>query len=530
MSGLHYYFAPANIEHRELTVDLCLYGAAPAGITAALRALACDRAVALVINSAHLGGLTAGGLGNTDIGNKAAIGGLARDFYRRLGQHYGVEEEWRFEPSAAEKIFSTMLREAGITPLFKEFASRVEKRDNRISALHLESGLIVRAKYFVDVSYEGDLMALAGVSHFVGREANDVYGELLSGVQLREQHQFEFPVDPYIREGDPASGLLPGICSDSLAPQGSGDHKIQAYNFRSCLTQASDRLSFFQPDDYDPSRYELLARYFRGGFRRFFRKFNFIRNGKTDTNNYGAFSTDLIGGNWDFPEGDYQTRERIFQDHINYQAGLFWFVAHDSRVPKEIRQRMLTWGLPVDEFTTTGGWPHQLYIREARRLVSDYVITEHDCRGWRRPHDSVGLGAYTMDSHNCQRVVVHGSVRNEGDVQVGGYPPYPISYRSIIPRKGEVENLFIPVCLSSSHIAYGSARMEPVFMILGESAAIAADLALESHSCPVQAIDYQTLRGRLEKSGQILDWTFAPSTGSEDVEPVYAAHAPAPPQ
>lgn len=529
MSELHYYFPPSVVAPRELTVDLCAYGAGPAGITAALRAIACGRSVALITNTAHIGGLTSGGLGNTDIGNKAAIGGLARDFYRRLGQHYGVAEEWRFEPGVAEKIFTEMLREAGITPLFKEFPKQAILQNNRISELHFESGLVVHARYFLDVSYEGDLMALAGVSSFVGREANDVYDELLSGVQLREQHQFELPIDPYVREGDPASGLLPGICPDPPAPQGSGDRKIQAYNFRSCLTQSPDRLPFFQPDNYDPARYELLARYFRAGFRRFFRKFNFIRNGKTDTNNYGAFSTDLIGGNWDFPEGDYQTREIIFQDHVNYQAGLFWFVAHDPSVPEEIRQHMQTWGLPGDEFTSTRGWPHQLYIREARRLVSDYVITEHDCRGWRRPDDSVGLGAYTMDSHNCQRVVVHGFVRNEGDVQVGGFPPYPISYRSIIPKKGEIENLFIPVCLSSSHIAYGSARMEPVFMILGESAAIAADIALSENNQAVQSVSYQTLRTRLEQAGQILDWTFAPSTGSEDTEPVYAAHAPAPP-
>lgn len=530
MSALHYYFPPTKVEARILEVDVCAYGAAPAGIAAVLRAAACGRSAALITNTAHPGGLTSGGLGNTDIGNKAAIGGLARDFYRRLGNHYGVEEEWRFEPSAAEKVFTEMLREAGIKPLYKEFASRAAVVNNRITELHFESGLVVRAKYFLDVTYEGDLLAMAGVSHFVGREANDVHGELLSGVQLREQHQFEFPVDPYVREGDPKSGLLPGICPETLAPQGAGDRKIQAYNFRSCLTQAADRRPFFQPEGYDPERYELLARYFRGGFRRFFRKFNFIRNGKTDTNNYGAFSTDLIGGNWEFPTGDYQTRERIFQDHVNYQAGLFWYVAHDERVPAEIRARMQTWGLPPDEFVETGGWPHQLYIREARRLVSDHVITEHDCRGWRRPEDSVGLGAYTMDSHNCQRVVVHGSVRNEGDVQVGGFPPYPIPYRSIIPKRGEVENLLVPVCLSSSHIAYGSARMEPVFMILGESAAIAADLALRENEAAVQDVSYAALRPRLEQAGQILDWTFAPSTGSEDMEPVYAAHAPAPPR
>ncbi len=309
MSEFHYYFPPNAVQPRTAEVDLCIYGAAPAGITAALRAMACGRSVMLITNTGHLGGLTSGGLGNTDIGNKAAIGGLARDFYRRLGQRYGVEEEWRFEPSVAEKIFTRNAARSRHHAALQGVSARAVLQANRITELHFESGLTVRAKYFLDVSYEGDLMALAGVSFFVGREANDVFGELLSGVQLREQHQFEFPVDPYVREGDPSSGLLQGICPDPLAAQGSGDRKIQAYNFRSCLTQAEDRLPFFQPDGYDPARYELLARYFRGGFRRFFRKFNFIRNGKTDTNNYGAFSTDLIGGNWDFPEGDYQTRE-----------------------------------------------------------------------------------------------------------------------------------------------------------------------------------------------------------------------------
>lgn len=529
MSALHYYFPPAgDATPREIEVDLCAYGAGPAGITAAIRAAACGRSVALITNSSRLGGLTAGGLGNTDIGNKAAIGGLARTFYQRLGRHYGTAEEWRFEPHAAEKVFHEMLTEAGIEPLLREFPSRVDMSGHRIRALHFESGLVVRAAYFLDASYEGDLMALAGVSHFLGREANDVHGELLSGVQLREQHQFEFPVDPYVREGDPASGLLPGICPEPLAAQGSGDRKIQAYNFRSCLTQSADRLPFFQPDGYDPRRYELLARYFRGGFRRFFRKFNFIRNGKTDTNNYGAFSTDLIGGNWSFPEAGYAGREAVFQDHVNYQAGLFWFVAHDPSVPPEVRARMQSWGLAPDEFTDTGGWPHQLYIREARRLVSDFIITEADCRGWRKASDPVGLGAYTMDSHNCQRVVVHGCVRNEGDVQVGGFPPYPISYRSIIPKRGEAENLFVPVCLAASHIAYGSARMEPVFMILGESAALAADLALSENEAAVQDVNYGRLRARLSAAGQVLEWTEASPSGSEDAEPVYAAHAPPP--
>jgi hypothetical protein len=523
MSRLHYHFPPTQIEPRTIVADFCLYGASPAAITAALEARRRGYRVALVVNSAWLGGLTAGGLSNTDIGNKQSIGGLARAFYRELGRRYGVEEEWRFEPHMAARVLHDWLREAGIEPLLREYVTAVEKSGPTLTALRCESGLRVEARIFVDASYEGDVLALAGVSHTVGREGNAVHGELLNGVQLRETHQFEAPVSPYIREGDPASGLLPGISSAPLAPAGSGDRLVQAYNFRMCLTQAADRLPFPRPEGYDPRDYELFARYLRTGWRDLFHKFDRIRGRKTDTNNHGAVSTDFIGGNHDFPTASWTRREEIFQAHVRWQQGLMWFLSHDPRCPAWVRQRMGEWGLPTDEFTDTGGWAHQLYIREARRMVSDYVVTELDCRGYRAASDAVGLGSYAMDSHNCQRVVVDGCVRNEGDVQVYGFNPYPIPYRSIVPKRGEATNLLVPVCVSASHIAYGSVRMEPVFMILGQSAAIAGHLAL-LEKCSVQDVPYAKLRPLLLEEGQALKW----ETPNPDSPIVYEPEAPPP--
>jgi hypothetical protein len=513
MNQLHYYFPPSGpITPRILDVDLCAYGQSPGAITAAIEASRRGLDVALVINSAWLGGLTSGGLGNTDIGNKRSIGGLAREFYRRVGNHYGVEEEWRFEPHVAEKVLTDMLREAGLTPHFKCFPVSVEKRGDRLVSLAFDNGLVVRARQFIDASYEGDLMALAGVHHTIGREGNSTYGETLNGVQIRPTHQFESDVDPYVRAGDPSSGLLPGIHPEPLAPIGTGDSKIQAYNFRMCLTQAADRLPFRQPDGYEARDYELLARYFATGWNALFHKFDRIRGHKTDTNNHGAVSTDFIGGNWDFPAASWSRREQIFQAHVRWQQGLMWFLSHDPRVPADLQCQMRTWGLAADEFADTGGWSRQLYIREARRLLGEYVVTEHDCRGDRSGDCPVGLGAYAMDSHNCQRVVHQGRLLNEGDVQVAGFAPYPIPYRALVPRRSDCVNLLVPVCLSASHIAYGSIRMEPVFMILGQSAAIAADLAIAQAAGTVQDVREADLTRELVAAGQVVCWTSAETT------------------
>ncbi|MGB8355718.1 MAG: FAD-dependent oxidoreductase [Chthoniobacteraceae bacterium] len=493
--------------------DVCIYGGNASGVIAAVQLARKGKRVVIVEFGRHLGGLTSGGLGATDIGNKAAIGGLAKEFYRRLGKHYGQGEIWTFEPHAAEAIFEEMVEEHEIPVYFEQRLIDVRKKGSRITEIICEEGDIFRAKIFVDASYEGDLLALAGVSFHVGREANAVYGETINGVHFgHPHHNFKVPIDPYVIEGDSRSGLLEGISSTPLAPQGSGDSLVQAYNFRSCLTNVqANRNPFPKPAGYDPARYTLLERYLNAGVWDVMSLSTPMPHGKTDTNNFGGFGTDNIGANHTYPCADYSSREAIFQDHVTYQMGLFWFLCNDSRVPRTIREEMTQWGLPVDEFPETHGWSHQLYVREARRMISDFVMTEHQCVGRYPVEDSIGLAAYTMDSHNCQRIVVDGSVKNEGNVETGGVEPYSISFRSLIPRETECSNLLVPVCLSSSHIAYGSIRMEPVFMVLGQSAALAALIALENDS-PVQKVDYRALRSLLEQHGQILEWK--PSTAS----------------
>jgi FAD-dependent oxidoreductase family protein len=505
--GLHYYEPVREKPQPEkLSVEICVYGGTSGGVVAAVQAARDGRSVLLVAPEAHLGGLTTGGLTNTDIGNKGAIGGLSREFYRRVGYKYGIDEEWRFEPKVAEQVYGELIREARVPVRTRHFLKSVQKEGRRIKSLTTERGLTVEARVFIDATYEGDLMARAGVRYHVGREANSVHNETLNGIQLRDKHQFEAPVSPYVVEGDPASGLLPGINPEPVAPNGTGDHRVQAYNFRMTLTTIEEnRIPFAKPEGYDPQRYVLLARYLKTGWSQVFNKFDPIRGNKVDTNNHGAVSTDNIGMNYAYPDADYAARERIFREHVVYQQGWLWFLANDPSVPETIRTKMSQWGLCKDEFQDTGGWPRQLYVREARRMISDYVMTEHNCRGTTKAEDPVGLAAYTMDSHNCQRVVVDGRAMNEGDVQVGGFPPYPISYRSIVPKRAECENLFVPVCLSASHIAYGSIRMEPVFMILGQSVAVAAGFALDGDRV-VQNVDGAKLRARLLELGQILEW------------------------
>lgn len=506
-----YYYRPdaAPATQTALEADICIYGGTAAGIAAGVAARRYGLSAVVLEPSGWIGGMTAGGLSMTDIGNKRAIGGLAREFYRRCGAHYGVAEEWRFEPRIAARVFQELVTEVGLPVYLRQFLVDVETDGRRITRISTEHGLAVRARVFIDATYEGDLMARAGVSYTVGREANAVYGESLNGVQVRDKHQFDFPVDPYVIAGDSSSGLLPGITAGDLDAPGAGDQRIQAYNFRLCLTRAAaNRLPFARPEGYDRHEYELLARYLATGWNEAFRKFDPIRGDKVDMNNHGAVSSDFIGRNHAYPEASYAERERIFQQHVTYQQGYMWFMANDPAVPPAIREEWAAWGLAADEFEATGGWPHQLYVREARRLVAGYVMTEHNCRGVVIADDPIGLAAYTMDSHNCQRFVRDGRVWNEGDVQVAGFPPYPVSYRSLVPRRGECENLLIPVCLSASHIAYGSIRMEPVFMILGESAAAAALLALDAN-CPIQDVPYADLRLLLQRAGQVLAWNDA---------------------
>jgi hypothetical protein len=362
-------------------------------------------------------------------------------------------------------------------------------------------------------------LAKAGVSFHVGRESNRVYGETINGVQVRAQQQFSHPVDPYVEAGNPHSGVLPLVNGQDAALSGSGDGRIQAYNFRVCMTDDPDlKIEWQRPDGFQESEYELARRWFNSEKDEYneqlrddgsLAKFDILaprtKNGfhKTDTNNHGAVSSDYIGVNYAWPEADYPQREEIFQAHVRYQQGLYWFVANDASIPERYREAYSHWGLPRDEFEGTGHWPHQLYVREARRMVSDYVMTEHDTQHHTQCEDAVGMGSYKMDSHNCQRFIRDGRVLNEGNVQLGCKGPYAISYRSIVPRRDECENLFVPVCLSASHIAFGSIRMEPVFMILGQSAAHAAHLALEEN-CAVQEVEYSALRARFQNDGQVL--------------------------
>lgn len=513
-----FYYRPAPAlpaDAPAIEADLCIYGANAAGVVAAVAARKRGLSVALINPGWFVGGLTSGGLGFTDFGNQAAIGGLAREFYRRVGARYGVKEEWRFEPGVARSVFEEWLREAGVEVLHGRYLAGATTAtgpdgERRIQEITTIGGLRVRAACFLDCSYEGDLLAAAGASYAVGREANAEFGERINGQQIHATHQFPAPISPYVVAGDPASGLLPGIEPEGDFFPGAGDRRVQAYNFRICLTKRTDiRVAFEKPAGYDRARYELLARVYATGWDQTFWKFDPVRNEKTDTNNHGAVSTDFIGENHAWPEASHEERERIFQAHVTYQKGFHWFLANDPAVPEPIRAKYAEWGLAGDEFAETGHWPNQLYVREARRMRGEAVITEAHCRSHATMPDAVGLGAYAMDSHNCRRLVLNGRVLNEGDVQEKLPRPYAIGYRTLLPKRAEVANLLVPVCLSATHIAFGSVRMEPVFMILAESAATAAALAIRDakDGAPVvHSVDCAELRRELLAAGQILDW------------------------
>ncbi|MGB9747109.1 MAG: FAD-dependent oxidoreductase [Bacteroidales bacterium] len=499
----------------EQKFDVCIYGGTSAGIVAANSGARLGLKVVVIEPGPHLGGLSSGGLGATDIGNKHAVTGIAREFYRKLGQYYHRFESWTFEPHVAEKIFNEYAHHPNILIIKNFRLKKVHKRNTFISSIDIIpsrgtsflKGKNIAAQVFIDCSYEGDLMAYAGVSYTIGREDNSVYGETWNGVQLLDKHQFPDSIDPYIIPGDSLSGLVWGISREKLKNRGSGDQKLQAYNFRLCLTQdTGNMIPITAPPGYDPSNFELLRRLIKQREKQQWKhtlnsylSIIMMPNGKTDINNNGPFSTDLIGGNYEYPEAGFRKRQKIIKMHENYIKGLLYFLGNDPSVPDTLRQQMLSWGYARDEFTDHNGFPHQIYVREARRMIGQYIMTEHNCIGDSIVPDYIGFAAYTMDSHNCQRIVLNGMVKNEGDVQKGGFPPYPISYRSITPKMSECSNLLVPVCLSSSHIAYGSIRMEPVFMVLGQSAAIAASLAIEQ-KCSVQDIDIMKLQKTLQEN------------------------------
>ncbi|MEO9004051.1 MAG: FAD-dependent oxidoreductase [Ginsengibacter sp.] len=516
-------------ENNVTEVDICVYGGTSAGIIAAYTARKQGKSVIVIEPGNYLGGLTSGGLGATDIGNKYAITGLAKDFYRRIGKYYDKFEQWTFEPHVASQVYDDLISEAGLTIHKNRRLVSVKKEDGWIKEIVVEdsktpsseSNQTVKAKIFIDCTYEGDLMAKAGVSYITGREGNDQYGETYDGVQLSDFHQLPDGIDPYVKPGDPSSGMLWGIDTDSLARHVSGDKKIQAYNFRLCLTQdKGNQISFVEPDNYDATHYELLARIIdkekwpsirsnftvdtlQNGIIKVHNTGGFLikdmPNGKTDFNNFGGFSTDMIGANYDYPEGNYDTRKKIWKDHEDYTKGLLYFLSHDEKIPQAIREEMLSWGWCKDEFKDLDGFSSQLYVREARRMIGELVMTQKHCVGDEVVDDQVGMAAYGMDSHNCQRLVVNGMVKNEGDVQKRVPKPYPISYRAIVPKENECKNLLVPVCVSASHIAFGSIRMEPVFMVLGQSAATAAVFAINNNTS-VQQVDTKKLLEELTKN------------------------------
>ncbi len=535
--------------------DVVIYGGTAAAITAAVQLSRMNKKVVVVSPDQHLGGLSSGGLGWTDSGKKEVIGGLAREFYHRVYDHYQKPEAWKwqqaeeygnrgqgtpaidgkkrtmwiFEPSVAEKIFDELISENKIELYRDHWLNRingVKKENGRIVSIETLTGQQFTGKVFVDATYEGDLMAAAGVSYHVGREANNVYGEQWNGIQkdhkvayrFLDESRLHFPprkIDPYLEPGNPASGVIARVSEDPPGVTGDGDQRIQAYCFRLCLTDVKENQTPFEkPGGYDVAQYEVLGRLFesgwgtqelvRGGGTRII-KFDPIPNRKTDTNNHGPFSTDNIGMNYDYPEASYERRREIIKEHELYQKGLFYFYLSDPRVPAEVREAMSRWGLAKDEFTDNGNWPHQLYIREARRMIGAFVMTENEVKKINPVPRPVGMGSYTLDSHHAQRYITpEGWVENEGNVNAKTNGPYQIDMWSLLPKRDECTNLLVPVAVSSSHIAYGSIRMEPVFMILGQSAAVMASLALD-HKMDVHSLDYGVVRQELLKVGQVLD-------------------------
>lgn len=520
--------------------DVIIYGGTSAGIAAAVQVKRMGGTVLVVEPTNRIGGLTTGGLGQTDIGNKAAIGGISREFYQRIKKHYddpknwiwqkrseyksggqsrtGAEEDtmWTFEPSVALQVMNDLVKENAIDVVYNERLDRsaknagTVKKANHLIALKTETGKLFFGKMFIDATYEGDLLASAGVSYIVGREANSQYNESLSGVQTRRatHHQLVAGVDPYLKKGDPKSGLLPNIDPNGPGEEGAADNRVQAYCFRMCLTDdPRNQIPFNRPIEYDEKQYELLFRNFEAGAKVIPWSFAAMPNRKTDVNNNRGFSTDFIGQNYDYPEASYAERVKIIERHRIYQKGFMWTLANHPRVPRHIRDEVSKWGMCKDEFQRGDGWQQQLYIREARRMIGDYVMTQHNCQGAVVTKRPIGLAAYTMDSHHVQRYLdKRGFVKNEGDVQVGGFSPYPIDYGTILPKKTQCDNLVVPICISASHMAFGSIRMEPVFMVLGQSGAIAAMQSI-GQQCALQDLEYQSLKNALDKSNQRLIWT-----------------------
>jgi hypothetical protein len=524
---------------KKIKAEVVIYGGTSTAIATAVELSRMNKSVVIVCPEKHVGGMSASGLGFTDIGNKSVIGGISREFYQRVYKHYQDENAWKwqlkseygnegqgtsaidgelktmwtFEPHVAEQIFEDFIRENNIKVYRDQWLDRdkgVKMRDGKIVSITMLSGEKYEAQIFVDATYEGDLMAAAGVSYFVGREANSVYNEQWDGVQcnvFHHSHNFGvLNISPYVIPGDSTSGVLPRISTEAPGENGSGDKRVQAYNYRLCTTNAEGNIvSFEKPENYDPAQYELLRRVFKAGRTSMFGGGQ-IPNNKRDVNNVGPFSSDNIGMNYEYPEASYERRQEILEEHINYHKGLLYFWGHDESVPERLRNNINKWGLAKDEFQDNDHWPYQIYVREARRMIGEFVMTENEILGKSKVDEPIGMGSYTMDSHNVQRYITpEGYVQNEGDLGVEPKQPYQIHLGTILPKAEECKNLIVPSAVSSSHIAFGSIRMEPVFMILGQSAGTIAGLAIDKNS-DIQDVTYSEIRDRLLAEGQILEY------------------------
>lgn len=532
-----------TLQTEKFDADVIIYGGTSAAITTALQLKRMHKSVLIVCPEKHIGGLSASGLGFTDLGNKSVIGGISKEFYQNVYDHYQDESAWSwqprneygnvgqgttaiddslktmwtFEPHVAEKIFERMVKENDIKILRNKWLNResgVETEEGKIVSITMMDGETYKGKIFVDATYEGDLMATAGVNYHVGREANSVYNEQWNGVQkghFHHSHNFgDRKISPYVIPGDSTSGVLPRISTEDPGENGQGDHRVQAYNYRLCTTNAEGNVvPFEKPENYDPQEYELLRRVFQSGRYSMFGGGK-IPNKKRDVNNVGPFSSDNIGMNFEYPEATYEKREEILEEHINYHKGLLYFWGHDESVPEQLRVNIKKWGLAKDEFVDNDHWPYQIYVREARRMIGEFVMTENEILGKKKVSQPIGMGSYTMDSHNVQRYITkEGYVQNEGDLGVDAEQPYQIHLGTILPKKEECKNLIVPVAVSSSHIAYGSIRMEPVFMILGQSAGTLAGMAIENDSS-IHEVSYEDLSKKLQEDDQVLVYDSKP--------------------
>ncbi|KJD37258.1 xanthan lyase [Tamlana sedimentorum] len=523
----------------EYDADVVIYGGTSAAITTAVQLKRMNKSVIIVCPETHIGGLSSSGLGFTDLGNKEVIGGISKEFYQAVYKHYQNNEAWNwqpraeygnegqgttaiddklktmwtFEPHVAEEIFESMVKDNQIKVIRDKWLDRengVQVVNGSIVSITMLSRETYKAKIFVDGTYEGDLMAAAGVNYHVGREANSVYGEQWNGVQkgiFHHSHNFgELNISPYIIPGDSTSGVLPRISTKPPGAQGAGDKGVQAYNYRLCTTNAEGNVvPFEKPKNYDPAQYELLRRVFKAGRHAMFGGGK-IPNKKRDVNNVGPFSSDNIGMNYDYSEASYEKRKQILEEHINYHKGLLWFWGNDESVPEHLRKKIKKWGLAKDEFVDNNHWPYQIYVREARRMLGEYVMTDNEILGRKKVDKPIGMGSYAMDSHNVQRYITkEGFVQNEGDLGIEPEHPYQIHLGTILPKKEECKNLIVPLAVSSSHIAFGSIRMEPVFMILGQSTGTLAALALNKN-VNIHDVDYQVLKEQLLKDDQVLSY------------------------